>query len=189
MNNENQAIIKGIELEWQTNFWYLPKPLDGFVLNVNYTHISSTTLYPRIEVRSEIVGYDTLFGGVIILPRTEFRNIKSTYESRVVDQPDDIINVALGYDYKGFRARISMLYQDDILTGTNFWEELRSGTESYLRWDFSAKQKLPIEGLEIFLNLNNITGSVDRALIRGNSYPQSEEHYGMTGDLGVRYQF
>ncbi len=189
INNDNPAEIKGLELDWQTNFWYLPKPFDGLVLNINYTHITSKTKYPKYELKNEIVGYDTLFGGVIIVPRTKLTNIKSTYEARVVDQPDDIINISLGYDYKGFSARISMLYQDDILSTINFWEELRSSTDTYVRWDFSAKQKLPLEGLQVFLNLNNITSAVDKSLIFGSGYPISEQHYGMTADLGIRYNF
>ncbi|HEX2982522.1 MAG TPA: TonB-dependent receptor, partial [Ignavibacteriales bacterium] len=29
----------GMEVDWQTHFWYLPGPLSGLVFNVNYTHI------------------------------------------------------------------------------------------------------------------------------------------------------
>ncbi len=36
----------GIETEWQTHFWYLPKPFDGLVLNFNYTHIFSEASIP-----------------------------------------------------------------------------------------------------------------------------------------------
>ena len=93
----------------------------------------------------------------------------------------------MGYDYKGFSARVSMLYQDDILSSVDFWEELRSSTDKYIRWDISAKQKLPIKGLQIFLNLNNITNSYDRSLIYGSRFPESEESYGMTADFGIRY--
>ena len=189
LNNENKAEVMGVEVDWQTNFWYLPSPLNGLVLTLNYTHINSKTQYPKIEVKNVVVGYDTLFGGVIIVPRTEMRNIKSTFEGRIIDQPDDIINVSLGYDYKGFSSRLSMQYQDDILTGINFWEELRSSTDTYVRWDFTASQKLPIDGLQVFFNLNNITTAVDKALISGSKYPVSEEHYGMTGDIGIRYSF
>ena len=41
VNNPNPAYYRGIELEWQTHFWYLPSFLQGLVLNVNYTRIFS----------------------------------------------------------------------------------------------------------------------------------------------------
>ena len=81
-----------------------------------------------------------------------------------------------------------MLYQSDIFKGTNFWPEKRSSTDDYLRWDLSLKQQLPIEGLQVFYNLNNFTSASDRALLRGNNFPTSEQHYGLTMDLGIRYR-
>jgi hypothetical protein len=41
LNNPNPAKYFGIELDWQTHFWYLPSVFQGIVLNVNYTHIYS----------------------------------------------------------------------------------------------------------------------------------------------------
>ena len=63
----------------------------------------------------------------------------------------------LGYDYKGFSGRLSMLYNDDVFKTTNFWPELRQNTDAYRRWDLSLKQKLPVEGFEMFLNASNLT--------------------------------
>ena len=37
LNNPNLGFIRGIEIDWQTNFWYLPGPLSALVLDVNYT--------------------------------------------------------------------------------------------------------------------------------------------------------
>ena len=44
---------------------------------------------------------------------------------RLIDQPNDIFNFSLGYDYKGFSGRFSMLYMDDIFISTDFWPEMR----------------------------------------------------------------
>ncbi len=46
INLDATSYVRGFELDWQTNFWYLPSFLRGFVLNINYTHISSETSYP-----------------------------------------------------------------------------------------------------------------------------------------------
>ena len=54
INNPMPVDLWGIESEWQTHFWYLPKPLDGLVLNVNYTHIFSEASYPRSIVNTSM---------------------------------------------------------------------------------------------------------------------------------------
>ena len=191
INNKFDAEILGIELDWQTYFWYLPKPLNGVVFNINYTHMRSETKYPRNELREVIVGYDTtfVFGQERILPILETVNADSFYTGRVVNQPNDIINISLGYDLKGFSARMSMLYTDNILSGTNFYEELRSFTDTQVRWDLAIKQKLPVRGLQLYFNLNNFSKAIDRSLIAGNSNPSAEEHYDLTMDVGIRYRF
>ncbi|MEN8156881.1 MAG: TonB-dependent receptor [Bacteroidota bacterium] len=176
-NNEHQAKLWGLEFDWQTNFWYLPGALKGIVLNINYTHIFSEAKYP--------------YATIVQVPGTpvwapEYENIDSFYVAQLMDQPDDIINVQIGYDYKGFSARLSMLYQASIFKSPNFWHELNNYTASYLRWDFSVKQKLPWAGLEVFCNVNNISNAVDRDLVSGANWDARIQHYGMTMDLGVR---
>ena len=176
-NNEHQAKLWGLELDWQTNFWYLPGVLKGIVLNINYTHIFSEAKYPFTTIQQ-------VPGSPVWAP--EYMNIDSFYVGQLIDQPDDIINVQLGYDYKGFSARISMLYQTSIFKSPNFWPELNNYTDSYLRWDFSVRQKLPWAGLEVFSNINNISSAQDRNLVAGANWESSIQHYGMTVDLGVR---
>jgi TonB-dependent receptor len=177
INNPYTAYVKGLELDWQTNFWYLPGYLRGLVLHFNYTWIRSEAKYPRTELRIEYL--------------TEYPYIRKTvvdtfYTDRLLDQPDNIMNLSLGYDYKGFSIRLSMLYQSNIFHGTNFWPELRRITDDYLRWDLSVKQNLPWSGLQLFCNVNNITGALDRDLNQGSNFPAAEQHYGMSVDFGIR---
>jgi len=178
MNNPNQAKVRGLELDWQTHFWYLPGLLKGLVMNVNYTHISSEAKYPRTVVEDTIIFFPV------------FQYIKnyvySYYDSRLLHQPDDIVNVAIGYDYQDFSVRLSMLYQSNIFMGTNFWSELRRITDDYVRWDLSIKQDLPWSGLQLYCNVNNLSNALDRNLNRGSQFPSSEQHYGRTVDIGLR---
>ncbi len=180
INNKERAVVKGIELDWQTNFWYLPSFLKGLVLNVNYTHIMSEAKYPRTIVETEY----------LLVPPYGVKqtNNDTTYSDRLYNQPDDIMNLAIGYDYKGFSCRLSMLYQSNVFTGPDFWPELRSYTDDYTRWDFSVKQNLPWQGLQVYLNVNNITESMDRNINAGTLLPTSVEHYGRTFQLGVRWR-
>ena len=41
VNNNHPAYITGLEIDWQTNFWYLPKPFNSLVLDINYTKSTS----------------------------------------------------------------------------------------------------------------------------------------------------
>ena len=183
-NNPNSAYLGGFEFDYQTRFWYLPGPFSGLVFNANYTKIESEVKYPLTFIEQEIIW-------------NPFQVIKhnrdTTYTDQLLDQPNEIINLSLGYDYKGFSARLSMLYNDDVFMSTNFWSELRQTTAGYRRWDLSVKQNLSSIGIEIFLNANNITGTNDvnryRGVTSSGDNLSSEQHYGRTVDLGFRYSF
>ena len=96
--------------------------------------------------------------------------IDSTYEDKLINQPDNIVNVSLGWDYKGFSILVSAIYQSAIFNNTNFHNELRTDKKEYLRLDLAAKQKLPWYNIEVFLNLNNLNGANDTYIIRGNGF-------------------
>jgi len=128
VNDPNRATDYGVEFDWQTHFWYLPHPFDGLVLNVNYTHVFSKAKYPYTNV--EKVGRATVY-------------VDTSYTDRLLYQPDNMANLSVGYDYQGFSIRVSMIYQDNIFSGPNFWPQLRTTTAAYTRWDLSAKQNLP----------------------------------------------
>ena len=188
-NNPYDVLLKGIEFDYQTRFWYLPSFLSGLVLNFNYTTIESEVKYPR-SILDQFFDWDASPPGVITTV------IDTFYTDRLIDQPNEIMNLSLGYDYKGFSGRISMLYKTDVFTQTNFWPELRKTTDDYRRWDLSIKQKLPAKGLEIFFNANNLTEATDVDRFRGSTSLDNsigslaaEQYYGKTFDLGFRYSF
>jgi len=179
INNPNAIDVWGIETDWQTHFWYLPEPFSWVVFNINYTHIFSEASYPRSEVN------------IVYNPDGTFtRSVLDTfYTTRLLNQPNDILNFAVGVDYKGFSSRLSMLYQNNIFKKPDFWMQNRINSDKYIRWDLSIKQELPWYGIQIFMNLNNITGENDTDINQKNGYPVSIERYGMTGDLGLRVSF
>jgi hypothetical protein len=173
VNNPYEINNYGLELDWQTHFWYLPGPLSGLVFSINYTHIFSKAEYPYVNVISN--------GRTVSYVDTSFTN-------RLLYQPNNIVNLSLGFDYSDFSIRISMLYQADIFTGINFWPQLRTNTSAYTRWDLAVKQELPWFGLQIYGDLNNINGANDISVIQGGGVPQSVQNYGMTADFGIRWQ-
>jgi len=158
-NNPYDVLLNGFEIDYQTRFWYLPKLLRGLVFNCNYTRTSSKVKYPRTIIDHEIIFEPYL--------QVTVSNLDTFYVDRLLDQPKDIINYSIGYDYLGFSGGLSMNYISNIFSGTNFWPELRQDTDAYQRYDLSLKQKLPVKGLELFFNVNNIFEEVDVKRLRG----------------------
>lgn len=175
INDPYRTDVWGIEGEWQTHFWYLPNPLNGLVLNVNLTHIFSGAKYPYTY--NYQVGYP---------PKVVY--VDTFYTDRLYQQPNDIGNLSVGYDYKDFSCVVSMIYQSDVFNSNDFWPELRVTKSVYRRWDISAKQGLPWLGLEVFFDINDLNKESDVYIIQGPGFPQSTQDYGMTADLGMRWK-
>ena len=185
LNNPNDVSLKGWELDYQTRFWYLPGKLSGLVFNANYTVTESKVQYPQTFIEESITFFPTF--------SVNTTNIDTTYSDRLMDQPNEIINLSIGYDYKGFSGRLSMLHNDDVFMSTSFWPELRQRTDAYRRWDLSMKQKLPVDGLSLFFNASNLTETNDVNRYRGETSDgdnlSTEQYYGRTLDFGFRYAF
>jgi hypothetical protein len=174
INNPYQIKVWGIETEWQTHFWYLPDPLNGLVMNINYTHIFSQGQFPYT-----IITHPNRFTQVYV---------DTSFIDRLYQQPNDVVNISLGYDYKKFSILASMIYQSGVFNQSNFWWTLRSDKAEYLRWDISVKQGLPLSGVDIYLDVNNINKAADTYLVRKNGFPTSEYNYGLTADVGIRWR-
>jgi len=166
-NNPYAVKLEGYEIDYQTRFWYLPGMLSGLVFNANYTRSFSEVKYPRTTI-DYVITWDPSFSLTTV-------NLDSFYVDRLIDQPNDIFNYSIGYDYKGFSARLSMLYMSDVMSATDFWPELRQTTDSYRRYDFSMKQKLPVKGVEFYLNISNLTEAIDVTRLRG--FNQSDPNF------------
>jgi hypothetical protein len=174
VNDPYQVKVSGIELDWQTHFWYLPDPFKGLILNANYTHTTSKGEYPYVNSRRD--------GRTIVYVDTSFTD-------RLLYQPNDIVNLTLGYDFKGFSLRVSMLYQADIFANVIYWNQNRSTTAPSRRWDATVKQELPWLGMQVYGQFNNITGARDMNVLQMyTDIPQSAQSYGMTVDLGIRFK-
>lgn len=182
INNPNPAYYRGFELEWQTHFWYLPSFLQGLVLNINYTRIFS-------EVDKQLyINKQTISGRP---PKTTYSIIDTFRTARMPYQPSHIINVTLGYDYKGFSARLSYLYQDNKTTyvSNKDVDILDQFTGLYNRWDLTLQQRLPWLGMQVFANFINLNKRADRNSLSEEMWSTYTEYYGFTMDLGVRFNF
>jgi len=151
INNPHPAHIKGLEVEWQTHFWYMPQPLNFLVLNVNYTRAQSDMDYQQIRNITQTVR-DPRTGR----PVNVYTTTDTVRNARLLFQGNDNLNAALGVDYKGLSGRISFNLQGDVITNVGTRPEEDRYTGNIYRWDFTLQQKLPIRGLSFSISGINI---------------------------------
>lgn len=191
VNSPEPTTFYGYELEWQTNFSYLPGALKGLVLNLNYTRSFSETTYFSYELLTERV----------CNPRCSqtFSIRDTTRTGRMPDQAAHIANVTLGYDYKGFSTRLSYLFQSNTTASVSNSNALFDQfVGDYARVDLSVRQAVRA-GFEVFANLNNLNNRRDQRYTNQNSVTGDylfgdpslayRELYGFTVDVGARYRF
>jgi len=178
-NNSYIAYVRGLEIDFQTRFWYLPFPLDGLLLGANYTRISSKATYPLRDERTF---------GIPGRPGFRVEQIDSTRDGRLIFQPNDVANAFIGYEYKGFSARVSFVFQGNSVSGIGRFPEQDGFTDDYYRVDFAVRQLLPWPGLQLFLDVNNLNNRMN--ISRQISIPgfTRQQHYGLVANLGVRYR-
>jgi hypothetical protein len=155
----------------------LPKPLNGTVFGINYTHISSSATYPWRN--------DTT---ITIPPRqVKVITLDRTRTGRLINQPEDVLNAYIGYDYGDFSGRLSFLFQGNSVSNIGAFAEQDGFTKDYFRIDASARQKLPWAGLQLFLDINNLNNRRNDAAQASINGFTSQQYYGLTANLGLRY--
>ncbi len=183
INDPNPVTIKGVEIEWQANLWYLPGLLKNIVFDINYTYTYSKAIYPRTVPIKKVVS--SPLGNVIKI----VGNADSAYSAPLLFQPDNILNITLGYDYEGFSIRTSLQYQSQIFSQNDWRPALRGFTKGFSLFDLTVSQKLPVNGLKIYGNLNNISQVIQEDNNVGTGYMTNKEYYGMSGSIGLKYEF
>lgn len=175
-NSPYLAFVRGLEVDLQTRLWYLPTPLNGIVLGINYTRIWSKATYPWRDSRTTKDRPPVAYV------------LDSTRTGRLINQPNDIVNGYIGYDYLDFSARISLIFQGNSVSGIGSFEEQDGFSRDYFRVDASVKQRLPWANIEVFLDLNNINSETNQSAQQSIGGFTSEQNYGLTANLGVRYR-
>lgn len=178
INSPYKALLKGVEADFETRFWYLPSPLDGVVFGINYTHISSSATYPFLFVRT--------INNPTPPPRFKTILVDSSRSGRLLDQPNDILNTYIGYDYEGFSARVSFVFQGNSVNYVGQYPQQDGYTRNYFRIDASARQMLPWMGAQIYLDANNLNSESNISAQQTIGGFTSEQYYGLTADLGIR---
>lgn len=191
MNDPSKAFLRGVEFSWQTHLWYLPGALNGIVLDLNLSLMSSNQQYPSFKV--------VRTGGSIFNPQNTL--VYTTVEASLQNQPKAIYNAIIGWDYLGFSSRFSFRYQKQTLTSIDTKYGLENSYyDNVLLVDISLKQKI-FEGLSLFANATNINNHIDHYYYSHPAYvsstttyparnlPTSGQTYGWALQLGVTYTY
>jgi hypothetical protein len=175
-NIKNDTKVYGLESEIQTNFTFLPSPLDGIVLNINFSRIFSETFIPyNINRRNP-------------LPPFTVTSIDTVRKITMPGQSDMIANITLGYEKGSFSFRLAYVFQSNALAIIGDTPEVDGYTSEYNRWDLAFKYKFKWN-LSLLLNFNNMSNSPDRSFTSTESLPTEEKYFGWTMDFGVKYEF
>ena len=171
--------VNGYELEWQTRSWWLPKPFDGFIFNVNYSKIYSHTTYPRSFVKQEQL---SVFPFVKTVAIDTFRTGSMPF------QADDIANLSLGYERGSFSGRVSVLFQGKTLSNIGVRKEIDGFTDDLTRVDLSLSYRVN-DKISIFLNCNNLTNQPDKSYRYQSLFPTDIEYYGLSANTGFSIKY
>ncbi|MDA3880823.1 MAG: TonB-dependent receptor [Prolixibacteraceae bacterium] len=178
INNPNKAFLRGLELEWQSNLSYLPHPFNGLVLNANYTRVWSETDYPLHRVEKNFIP---------TFPYVEEVENDTVFTNRLIHQANDIANVSVGYDYKGFSARLSFRFQGNVMSSVSSRPEQDGFTNNDYKFDLAIRQQVPCKfaRAEVYFNAVNFTNVPSR---RYSVYPNKGETNTMTRYSGPQFQ-
>jgi len=183
-NNTEKAYVSGLEFSWQTNFWYLPGVLKGLVLDINFTILNTKTKYPYFQ--SVQVGVDS--SGFI--PQPLYGQRYMTRNGPMQDQPESILNIILGWDYKGFSSRISYRYQSKTVESLDArYSVFDQYYDTFSLVDVMLNQKIT-KNISCFANVSNIGNHIDDYYFGEQkdrpALPTSSQFYGIRAQLGVR---
>ena len=180
LNNPGKSYINGIEIEGQTNFRWLPsnvRALRGIVLSGNISFMKSRSEYPATNI-----SFTSGSGGAI-----NYVNTDTMYVDRLLNQPSLLANISMGYDIKGFSARISYAYQGNVLVVPQQRPDGydRQSTKAFSRWDLQLKQKIN-KKVSLYFNMTNIFNTPDKGYQNVNGFYTSVGYFGMGMNLGVK---
>ncbi|HEX8302646.1 TonB-dependent receptor [Sphingomonas sp.] len=133
--NTSGGYIKGLEVNVQQPFSFLPGALKHLGVAANYTYVKSSVLY-------------YLSAGVTA----------TTTHDQFVNVSPNSVNATLFYDDSRFSARVSVAYRDAYLTALPFKAEVPDGNYSYATTNVDASMSFNItDRIKITADALNLT--------------------------------
>jgi TonB-dependent receptor len=157
--NGNDAYLGGIELEFQTKFFFLPSFLNGFGVNGNYIYTRSSARIPGLTVTTALPG-----------------------------QSEHVGNAALFFEKYDFSARAALNFQSNCIvqiagTQNNYTPVY---LDDHLQLDCSVSQKLS-KNFSVLCEFQNLTNAPKKLYLGDVKHTTQMEYYGWTGQFGLRW--
>ncbi len=154
------AVNYGVELIARQKLTFLPKPFNGFRVDLSATFTESDGKYPgRLDEKLPTYGFS-----------------------------DYMFNASLEYTIGRFRAEVSYRYRSDFLEGLDVdftFDDVFAANE---RVDFVASYQVT-DRLKLFLNMTNLTER-PQVSYQGFAYnPEDYTMHGMRATTGVTFRF
>jgi len=105
----------------------------------------------------------------------------------VPGQADRLANLTVGYDLRGFSARVSMFHQSGSLDDPGVLVEQDNYTDAFTRWDLSLRQRINSR-LDAYFNVVNLTETRDRNYRFRSDRPTQLATFGRTADVGLQFR-
>lgn len=181
VNAVGVSTVKGIEIDLQTDFRYLPKPLNGLILSTNIAFINSETFFPVFKIGPRS-------------PDPPFRPtlIDTVRSGKLPGQPDVTASFTLGYEIGLFSARASLAYQQAILDDIAVTSITDGLSEGFNFWDFRLNQSFKrARNITYFLNINNVLSESEREFVGSDNISRKSRDfgYGLTASTGIKVKF
>lgn len=182
-NSPDPSFVRGIEIDHQINFTWLPGLLKNIVLNYNVSFVDSETTLRGSKIDTTYV-QDPILGE---LPR--YNPVPITLKQEMENQPELFGNVSLGYDIGGFSGRVSVYHQAEYYRSFSPRRTNDPLAGAFTKVDLALNYRFT-DYLTLTANFNNITSMKEEDFRHnrraGYTVPTSSELYGMTFDFGVR---
>jgi len=166
--NGSTGKASGLELSWQQALTFLPKPLDGFGINLNATFIDGSSVLEEL-VPGSITNYRPL--NVDFLP----------------EQPETVYNAQLWWEKYGFTARVAMNFIDEFVRTAGGLTAFSVNNKA-TRWDASVSYRVN-RRLTLYVEGRNLSEEVTSWYA---TTPNRPEDYSFSGAIytgGIKFRF
>ncbi len=166
--NGSTGKATGLELSWQQSLTFLPKPFDGFGLNLNATFIDGSSVLEEL------------------VPGTT-----GTYRPFTVgflpEQPEKVYNAQLYWEKFGFTARIAMNYIDEFVRTSGGLTSFSINNKA-TRWDASVSYRVN-KRFSIYAEGRNLTNEVSSWYATTPNRPEDYTYTGAIFTGGIKFRF
>lgn len=166
--NGSTGKATGLELSWQQALAFLPKPFDGFGVNLNATFIDGSSVLEEL-VPGSTSNYRPLNVG--FLP----------------EQPETVYNAQLWWEKAGFTARVAVNYIDEFVRTAGGLTSFSINNKA-TRVDASVSYRINSH-LTLYAEGRNLTDEVTSWYATTPSRPEDYTFTGAIYTAGIKFRF